>query len=93
MDALNKFQNNINNIYKDTLTTLCKKHLASDISHKHMLKPKAADRRESTINNQIAKYPIGCLQVQSVTSQDFENHIEGLISESKLSISSIILNI
>ena len=45
LDTLNKSQNDINNIYKDTLTSLCKKHLASDISHKHMLKPKAADRR------------------------------------------------
>ena len=59
------------------------------MGHKDVLKPKSADHRESTINNQIAKYPIGCLQVQSVTSQDFENHIEGLISENKLSISSI----
>ena len=89
LDALNKSQNDINNIYKDTLTTLCKKHLASDISHKHMLKPKAADRRESTINNQIAKYTIGNLQVQSITSKDFEDHIEALINENRLSVSSI----
>ena len=89
LDALNKSQNDINNIYKDTLTTLCQKHLASDISHKHMLKPKAADRRESTINNQIAKYIIGSLQVQSITSKDFEDHIEVLINENHLSVSSI----
>lgn len=89
LDTLNKSQNDINNIYKDTLTSLCKKHLASDISHKHMLKPKAADRRESTINNQIAKYIIGSLQVQSITSKDFEDHIEVLINENHLSVSSI----
>mgnify|MGYP003302003725 FL=1 len=54
-----------------------------------MLKPKAADRRESTINNQIAKYIIGSLQVQNITSKDLEDHIEVLINENHLSVSSI----
>ncbi len=89
LDELNKSNANNSNIHKETLTSLCQKHLESDIGHKHMLKPKVADRRETTINNQVAKYAIGSLQVQSVTSEDFEKYIERLISEDKLSVSSI----
>ena len=37
----------------------------------------------------IAKYIIGCLQVQSITGKDFEDHIEVLINENHLSVSSI----
>ena len=37
----------------------------------------------------IAKYIIGSLQVQSITSKDFEDHIEVLINENHLSVSSI----
>nr|MCR5544675.1 tyrosine-type recombinase/integrase [Eubacterium sp.] len=53
------------------------------------LKPKAADRRESTIRNQIEPYLIGKLQITSIKPQDVNNHIEKLINEGKLSVSSI----
>ena len=59
LDALNKSQNDINNIYKDTLTTLCKKHLASDISGAHILRRTCATRfyeQEPNID-WIASYP------------------------------------
>ncbi len=72
-----------------TLTELCRLHLNEHLNEVDRLKPKAADRRESTINNQIAPYAIGRLQVEAVNSTDIKNHIEALIKEQKLSVSSI----
>ena len=74
---------------KITLTELCYKHLNEHLSEKDRLKGKSADRREGTIRNQIEKYPIGKLQVAAVTFQDVNRHIEGLINDSGLSLSSI----
>lgn len=72
----------------DTVTELCQKHL----EYQHMneeLKGKSVDRRESTINNQIANYKIGSLQIHSVTSVDVDEHIRMLIKEGRLAESSI----
>ena len=77
------------NIKRLTLTELCMNHFKQHLSEKDRLKPKAADRRESTIRNQIEKYSIGHMQAVNVTSQDVENHIEMLIRDSGLSVSSI----
>ncbi len=76
------------NIKKLTLTELCLQHLNYDISI-DALKPSSANRREDTIRNQIDKYPIGMYQAMTVTPQDVINHIENLINEGKVSISSI----
>ena len=76
-------------IRKDTVTVLCKKHLEEHLSEQDRLKPKSADRRESTINNQIMPYPLGRMQVASVDPSDIRNHIETLIREGKISVSSI----
>lgn len=73
----------------DTVTDLCNKHLVYQIGNAE-LKPKSIDRRESTINNQISKYPLGRLQVNAVSSMDIEQHIQLLIREDKLSSSSIV---
>ena len=76
-------------IKKITVTELCNIHLNEHLSQKDRLKPKAADRRESTIKNQIEPYKIGRLQTSSVTSQDVSEHIETLLQEGKLSVSSV----
>ena len=65
-------------------------HLNEHLSERDRLKPKAADRRESTIKNQIQPYPIGSYQFLSITSFDIKNQIELLINEGKLSVSSIV---
>lgn len=72
-----------------TVTMLCKAHFDAHMSQTGRLKPKAADRRESTINNQIAPYSLGDMQVQAVKPQDIRNHIEHLIQNTPLSVSSI----
>jgi len=59
------------------------------MSQRDRIKPTAADRRECTIRNQIEPYPIGSTQCSSVKSADVKNHIERLIDENKLSVSSI----
>ncbi len=74
---------------KATLTELCNLHLQEHMNQKDRLKPKSTDRREGTIRNQIENYPIGRLQVPSVTPQDINGHIERLIRDGELSISSI----
>ena len=98
-DCIRKMRDkeNSNNRYVDsssikffTLTDLCIKHLEEHLDEKERLKPKAADRRESTIRNQIKPYSIGRMQVTAVDSSDVRNHIELLIKEGKLSVSSII---
>ena len=76
-------------IKKITLTELCNIHLNEHLGQRDRLKPKAADRRESTIRNQIEPYPIGSLQVPSITPQDVNGHIEHLLREGKLSVSSV----
>lgn len=80
----------LRNVQKnDTVTDLCFKHLNYQVSNVE-LKPKSIDRRECTINQQISKYSIGCLQVNSVSTMDVEQHIQLLIREGRLSTSSII---
>lgn len=74
---------------KATLTKLCELHLQEHMNQKDRLKPKSTDRREGTIRNQIEKYPIGRLQVLSVTPQDINGHIERLLRDEKLAVSSI----
>ncbi|MBQ8945918.1 MAG: tyrosine-type recombinase/integrase [Lachnospiraceae bacterium] len=72
---------------KDTVEDLCTRHLESQIDNGE-LKPKSVDRREGTIKNQIAGYPLGHMQIQTVVSIDIEAHISNLIKEG-LSVSSI----
>lgn len=72
---------------KETVATLCKKHLLFQIDNGE-LKPKSIDRREDTIKNQIEKYPLGKMQINAVTAIDIDNHFS-LLSESSLSNSSI----
>lgn len=79
----------INDYQKITLTDLCTLHLEEHLNERDRLKPKAADRRECTIRNQIEPYMIGRLQASTVTPIDVRNHIENLISEGTLSVSSI----
>ena len=74
---------------KITVTDLCKMHLDAHMSQRGKIKATAADRRECTINNQIANYRIGHLQAATVKPSDIEYHIEALISENRLSISTI----
>lgn len=76
-------------VLKITLAELCYEHLAEHMSQRDRIKPTAADRRECTIRNQIEPYPIGSTQCGSVKSADVKNHIERLIDENKLSVSSI----
>ena len=71
-----------------TVGELCELHLKEHLAQKDRLKPKSADRRESTIRNQIQKYPMGRLQMASVKPSDITDHIESLISEG-LSVSSV----
>lgn len=75
---------------KITLEELCMKHYKYKMSKKDMLKSKSADRNISTIRNQIANYPVGHMQAIGVTPYDIEEHIERLIDEDRLSVSSII---
>ena len=74
---------------KLTLTELCLQHLEEHLSERDRLKPKAADRRECTIRNQIERYSIGERQIQGIDSQDINLHMEQLIREGKLSVSSV----
>ena len=83
------FDNVKSNLRNLTIKELCYEHFEADLREKDRLKPKAADRRESTIRNQIAKYPIGKIKAAVFNASDLTNHIEGLISEGNLSVSSI----
>lgn len=89
LEGFTPFLCSFENCSKMSLAELCYKHLGEHLSEKDRLKAKSADRRESTIRNQIEKYPIGKLQVTAITFQDIDRHIEGLISNSGLSLSSI----
>ena len=71
----------------DSVEELCTRHLVFQMKGGE-LKPKSADRREGTIKNQIAKYPLGHMQIQVVTPTDIEEHINALIKRD-LSVSSI----
>ena len=73
----------------DTVEELCRKHLNAHLAQRGRIKATAADRRESTINNQVAPYPIAHMQAVTVRPVDIEGHIETLISENRLSVSSI----
>ena len=72
-----------------TVTDLCMLHFKEHLGERNRLKPKAADRRESTIRNQIKPYHIGRMQAVGVTARDVRNHIENLINEGRLSVSSV----
>lgn len=72
-----------------TITELCYKHLQYQINNGD-LKSKSIDRRECTIENQIRGYDLGYMQIHMVTSAEIERHIDTLISEKKISGSSII---
>ena len=71
-----------------TLVELCTNHLKSQFEQ-DLIKRTSRDRNEVTIKNQIEVYPIGHLQVGTITSRDLDNHFSMLISEGKLSISTI----
>lgn len=85
----NKTKNDSDKISKGTLAELCRAHLDDDLKKKKEYKAKSADRREGTINNQIAGYPLGRLQVNAVTSRDISEHIYVLINQTDLSVSSV----
>lgn len=72
---------------RNNVEELCQRHLDFQVHNKE-LKPKSVDRREDTIKNQIAKYPIGRMQIQAINAADIENHISTLIN-SDLSVSTI----
>ncbi len=88
-DELQKVLKASSDFRKTTVSELCHKHLDADLAKKDLLKPKAADRRESTIRNQIDKYPISRRRVTDIIAKDIEDHIESLIAEGRLSVSSI----
>ncbi len=71
-----------------TIEELCKLHLAYQVSCEE-LKPKSIDRRECTIENHIANYPLGRMQVQSVKIAEVDDHVSNLVKEGRLSASSI----
>lgn len=64
-----------------SLVQLCRLHLKDDIKKKHKLKPTSADRRETTIENQIAGYDIGAKQAIAVSPREIDQHIETLIAK------------
>lgn len=87
---LYKSSNNAESDYqKITVAELCYKHLDAHLGEKDRLKARSADRREGTIRNQIEKYCIGDMQVASVKPTDISSHIEYLIANTALSVSSI----
>ena len=63
-----------------TVEELCRLHLQYQ-EKQDELKPKSIDRRECTIDNHIAQYPLGHMQVQSVKVADIDDHISRLIQE------------
>lgn len=72
-----------------TVEYLCELHLLSQVEGGE-LKGKSVDRRECTIKNHISGgYSLEHKQIQSIISKDIENHINDLISEKRLSVSSI----
>ncbi len=73
-----------------TLNDLCYEHLAEHMSQKGRIKETAADRRECTIRNQIEKKKKKKIQCSAVTPEDIRRHIEGFITEDRLSASTIV---
>lgn len=71
-----------------TLTELCRMHLEEDRKRVDYIKPTSGDRRECTINNQIAHYEIGRKKAKAVTHIEIRNHIEFLL-RSGLSVSTV----
>lgn len=71
-----------------TLEELCHNHLVYQMELNE-LKPKSIDRRETTIKKHIGAYTIGKIQVVSVTSKDIDDHVNYLIRNTALSVSSI----
>lgn len=71
-----------------TITELFEMHLRYQIEQGE-LKLKSIDRRECTIENHIALYPLGKMQLQAVKVADIDNHMGTLIREGKLSVSSM----
>lgn len=76
-------------ITQKTLTDLCAAHLQDHLSQRGRLKPNSADRRECTINNQIAPFPIGNMIVNRIVARDITDHIDTLINSGNLSVSAI----
>lgn len=74
---------------KMTLSELCKKHIEYDSKKIENLEDTSHSRRGVTARNQIDKYDIGKLQVTAITPMDIDRHIEWLISNTSLSLSSI----
>lgn len=71
-----------------TVTELCESHLSYQIEQGE-LKPKSIDRRECTIENHIALYPLGRIQLQAVKVTDIDSHMGTLMREGRLSVSSM----
>lgn len=74
---------------KDTVLTLCEKHLQYQVKNDE-LKPKSIDRRECTINNQVRGYDLANLQIHTVNSTDIERYVSQILRENKVGESSII---
>lgn len=74
-----------------TITELCEMHLRYQIEQEE-LKPKSIDRRECTIGNHIAPYPLGRMQLQAVKVSDIDSHAGDLMKAGRLSVSSIFHN-
>lgn len=89
VDAWNNEKSRNSVTIGSTITELCYKHLQYQINNGD-LKSKSIDRRECTIENQIRGYDLGYMQIHMVTSAEIERHIDTLISEKKISGSSII---
>lgn len=87
-DEWNSQKNRLHIDATDTVVSLCYRHLEYQVSNND-LKGKSIDRRECTIENQINGYDLGYLQAQRVTAIDIETHVKLLISENKISASSI----
>ena len=71
-----------------TITELCERHLRYQVEQGE-LKPKSIDRRECAIENHIALYPLGRIQLQAVKVADIDSHMGTLMREGRLSVSSM----
>ena len=79
----------LHDLSKGTVEELCRKHLEYNLAQRGFIKPSSADRREVTINNQVAGSTLGNMQVAAVSCRDIENHIEDLINADELAVSTI----
>ncbi len=71
-----------------TVTELCKIHQSIKYQQ-HLIRRTSKDRNETTIKNQLENSPLGYMQIQAVTSKDIDDYFNLLISEGRLSVSSI----